>query len=370
MKKNILLGLTGSIACSKAEQFVKNYKNNFNFKIIASYSSLNYLSKDFIDNNDVITDWEDIEGSPHIELARFADTFLIYPATANFIAKVNTGIADDLLTSTVLMFTKALYICPAMHEEMYLNPKTQRSLLELSQDYFILGPRFGKLDIGDEGYGRMIEPKELYDTISKNRDKIIVTSGPTIEPIDDVKVISNQSSGKQGKAIAHELLTRGYEVIYLHSANILPIPGAENYSFNTSAELFNLMIEVSIDTAYIFMVAAVSDFILDKETGKISRGNGDINLNLRENTDLIKEFKAKFPHIVTISFSAQTDNLNNFEKLRSKNSDYLVINNIIQNKFGSNENQVKVLDKDNVLLSSDVTTKNTIASEIIDLVLS
>ena len=130
------------------------------------------------------------------------------------------------------------------------------------------------------------------------------------------------------------------------------------------------MVEVSIDTTYIFMVAAVSDFILDKETGKISRGNGDINLNLRENTDLIKEFKAKFPHIVTISFSAQTDNLNNFEKLRSKNSDYLVINNIKQNKFGSNENQVKVLNKDNVLLSSDVTTKNIIASEIIDLVLS
>ena len=118
------------------------------------------------------------------------------------------------------------------------------------------------------------------------------------------------------------------------------------------------------------MVAAVSDFILDKENGKISRGNGDINLNLKENTDLIKEFKAKYPDIVTISFSAQIDNLNNFEKLRSKNSDYLVINNIKQNKFGSNENQVKVIDKNNVLLSSDVASKNTIASEIIDLVVS
>ena len=369
MKKNILLGLTGSIACSKAEQFVQDYKDEFNFKIIATHSSLNYLTNKFIQDNHIITDWDDLDGSPHIDLARFSDLFIVYPATANFIAKVNSGIADDLLTSTVLMFNKALYICPAMHEEMFLNFKTQKNLLELSQYYFILGPRYGKLDIGDTGYGRMIEPYELYDTLTKVKEKIIVTSGPTSEPIDDVKVITNKSSGKQGKSIAFELLSRGYEVIYLHSVNISPVPGAKNYSFETSKELFNLMCEEADNTSYIFMVSAVSDFTIKKVSGKISRNNGNLNVEFNQNFDLIKEFKSKYPNIISIAFSAQIDDVENYEKLLLKNSDYLVINNIMQNPFGSDMNKIKLINKNKLLLETDVQEKNIIASNIIDTII-
>lgn len=369
MKKNILLGLTGSIACSKAEQFVQDYKNEFNFKIIATHSALNYLSDKFLEDNDVITDWEDLDGSPHIDLARFSEIFIVYPATANFIAKVNSGIADDLLTSTVLMYNKALYICPAMHEEMFLNGKTQENLLELSHRYFIIGPRYGNLDIGDKGYGRMIEPKELYSTLTKVKEKIIVTSGPTSESIDDVKVITNKSSGKQGKSIAVELLSRGFEVIYLHSINISHIPGAINYSFETSMELFDLMCAEAEDTKYIFMVSAVSDFTIKKVQGKISRKNGDLNIELNKNFDLIKKFKSKFPDIVSIAFSAQIDDVENFDKLISKNSDYLVINNILKNSFGSDVNKIKLINKNELLLETDVEDKNIIASKIIDTII-
>ena len=366
MKKNILLGLTGSIACSKAEQFVQEYKEIYNFKIIATHSSKNYLSDKFLAEHSVISDWDDLNGSPHIDLARFSDSFIIYPATANFIAKINSGIADDLLTSTVLMFNKTIYICPAMHEEMYLNNKTQHNLLELSRDNIILGPRYGNLDIGDIGYGRMIEPKELYNTITKSKEKIIVTSGPTSEPIDDVKVITNNSSGKQGKSIAIELLAKGYEVIYIHSSNISPLPGAVNYSFNTSKELFELMCDESENTKYIFMVAAVSDFTIEKVEGKISRNKGEINIKFQQNFDLIQQFKSKNPHIVCIAFSAQIDNDENFNKLISKNADYLVINNIVENPFGSERNKIKLINKDKLLLSTGVEDKNIVASKIID----
>ena len=127
------------------------------------------------------------------------------------------GIADDLLTSTTLMFGSGIYICPAMHEEMYLNNTTQNNLKKLSQDNFIVGSRYGDLDIGDRGYGRLIEPIDLKNNIEKTLGKVIVTSGPTIEAIDDVKVITNKSSGKQGRAIAVELSSRGYETVsYTH----------------------------------------------------------------------------------------------------------------------------------------------------------
>ena len=370
MKKNILLGLTGSIACSKAEKFVQDYKNNYNFQIIASHSSIKYLTKKFIKENNVITDWADLKGSPHINLSRFADIFIVYPATANFIAKINNGIADDLLTSTILMYNKALYICPAMHEEMFLNIKTQNNLLELSHSYFILGPRYGDLDIGDKGYGRMIEPSELFDTVEKVNGKVIVTSGPTSEPIDDVKVITNKSSGKQGQSIAIELIARGYDVIYLHSINTNPVPGAQNYSFETSKELYDLMCEQSSNTSYIFMASAVSDFTIKKVKGKISRSNGELNILLNQNFDLIKKFKSEHPNIISIAFSAQIDDFENFDKLKSKNSDYLVINNIIQNPFGSNMNKIKLIDKSSLILETGVEDKNIIASKIIDSVIN
>ena len=500
MKKNILLGLTGSIACSKAEQFVQDYNDEFNFKIIATHSSLNYLTNKFIQDNDIISDWDDLVGTPHIDLARFADLFIVFPATANFIAKINSGVADDLLTSTILMYKKALYICPAMHEEMFLNSRTQKNLLELSQSYFILGPRYGKLDIGDTGYGRMIEPHELYDVLTKVKEKIIVTSGPTSEPIDDVKVITNKSTGKQGKSIAIELLSRGYEVVYLHSEIISPIPGATNYSFENSKdlfdlmcdeaentkyifmvsavsdftiekvngkisrnygnldigdegygrmiephelydvltkvkekiivtsgatsepiddvkvitnkstgkqgksiamellargyevvylhseiispipgatnysfenskELFHLMCDEAENTKYIFMVSAVSDFTIDKVNGKISRNNGNLNIEFKQNYDLIKDFKNKYPNIISIAFSAQIDDEENFEKLISKNADYLVINNIIKNPFGSDKNKIKLINKTKLLLETDVEEKNVIASNIIDTII-
>ena len=369
MKKNVLLAVTGSIACSKAELFIKQYKSLYNFKFISTYNALQFLSDEFKDTNQVLSDWDDLKGTPHIELARWADVFVIYPATANVIAKMANGIADDLLTSTTLMFGSGIYICPAMHEEMYLNNTTQNNLNKLSQDNFIIGSRYGDLDIGDRGYGRLIEPLDLKNNIEKTLGKVIVTSGPTIEAIDDVKVITNKSSGKQGRAIAVELSSRGYETIYIHSSQISPIPGIQNVSFTSSSELLSKIYENIDNSKYLFMTAAVSDFTTDKKSGKISRDSGNFQLNLIPNIDLVKTIKDKNEDTVTVAFSAQVNDDLNFDKIKRKNCDYLVINNILKNDFGSDLNKIKIINKKELMYESNEKSKSDIAYELLDVLL-
>ena len=369
MSKNILLGLSGSVACSKTEIFYKEYSKYFNFKFLSTYSGLKYLSKEFIKENNPLSNWSQITGSPHIELARWADIFLLYPASANLISKLANGIADDLLTSTFLMYKKPVYIAPAMHEEMYMNPTIQSSISKLIKNNFIIGPRYGSLDIGDKGEGRLIEPNEIHEIITQSKGKILVTSGPTIENIDDVKIISNNSSGKQGRAIGLELLARGYEVVYIHSTKIESLPHAKNISFTDSDSLLKIIESESLNSKYLFMTAAVSDFVVEKSKGKISRNDGPYNLLLNPNLDVVKTIKEQFPKLITIGFSAQVDNELNFAKLRNKNIDYLVINNILKNPFGSPNNQITVIDRNEKILETDRINKNEIAKLLIDTII-
>jgi len=369
MSKNILLGLSGSVACSKTEIFYKEYSKYFSFKFLSTYSGLKYLSKEFIKENNPLSDWSQITGSPHIELARWADIFLLYPASANLISKLANGIADDLLTSTFLMYKKPVYIAPAMHEEMYMNPTIQSSISKLIKNNFIIGPRYGSLDIGDKGEGRLIEPNEIHEIITQSKGKILVTSGPTIENIDDVKIISNNSSGKQGRAIGLELLARGYEVVYIHSTKIESLPHAKNISFTDSDSLLKIIESESLNSKYLFMTAAVSDFVVEKSKGKISRNDGPYNLLLNPNLDVVKTIKEQFPKLITIGFSAQVDNELNFAKLRNKNIDYLVINNILKNPFGSPNNQITVIDRNEKILETDRINKNEIAKLLIDTII-
>ena len=366
MKKKILLGLSGSVACSKAELFVNQNSEKFEFKFLSTHNGLNYLSEEFISSNNIYSDWSELSGSPHIELARWADEIIIYPASANLISKISSGIADDLLTSTILMFSKPIYICPAMHEEMYVNSQIQSNVLNLSKNHYIVGPRYGNLDIGDKGLGRLIEPDELLGVLNKQKGKIIVTSGPTYEEIDDVKVVTNKSSGKQGRALAIELSARGYEIIYIHSASIDHIPGLDNVSFHSSNDLKNKILENINNTDAIFMTAAVSDFTVKKSSGKISRSNGNITLEFIPNEDIIASIKTSYPEIKCIAFSAQVDDELNFNKINTKNVDYLVINNILKNKFGSDTNKVSIIDQQHLIFESEELDKNEISRDILN----
>lgn len=366
MSKNILLGVTGSIAASKTEILYKKLIDKYNIKIFSTAEGLKYLSKEFLNEVDVYSSWDEFKGSPHIDYARWADLIIIYPATANFLAKLNSGVADNLLLSTVLMHEKPIYIAPAMHEEMFEDINTQENINKLSNYHIICGPRFGKLDIGDEGTGRLIEPDELLKFLTKSKETIVVTSGPTYEKIDPVRVITNLSSGKQGRAIAFELLARGYNVIYLHSDIIPGIPHAYNETFTSSDSLEKLLVEHCKKAHYLYMVAAVSDFIPNFKSQKLDRTLGDITLNLSPNKDIIKHIKAKFNKLKVIGFSAQMNDDLSYKKLNDKNCDYLVINNINDNYFGSDQNKVTIIDKDNIILKSDNLDKNNVASLIIN----
>ena len=366
MSKNILLGITGSVAASKSEILFKNLSIDNNVKIICTDAGLLYLSDDFIENEKIISSWEDSPGSPHIELARWADEILIYPATANFISKMSMGIADDLLLSTILMSNKPTYIAPAMHEEMYLNSIIQQNIEKLSINHIICGPRYGELDIGDTGYGRLIEPHEMINHFQKDKFKVVVTSGGTMEMIDSVRMISNTSSGKQGRALGMELLSRGYSVTYVHANNIKIIPHAKNISFTDSKSLKNILQEELSDSTYLFMTAAVSDFIPDYKDTKLDRSEGSLNLLLSPNEDIVKEVVTNFPNLTTVAFSAQVEDNLNFEKIKDKGVNYLVINNISKNKIGSDHNQVSIINQTDLLYTSEKLKKEEIASLIID----
>jgi phosphopantothenoylcysteine decarboxylase/phosphopantothenate--cysteine ligase len=366
MSKNILLGITGSVAASKSEILFNKLLVNNNVRVISTDAGLRYLTEEFIKKQAVISSWEYSPGALHIDLARWADTFIIYPATANFISKMAMGVADDLLLSTILMYNKAIYLAPAMHEEMYENKIIQDNIKKLSNDNVICGPRFGNLDIGDEGLGRMIEPEEMLHHIHGNKQKVIVTSGGTSEMIDSVRTISNTSSGKQGRALGMELLARGFDVTYLHAYDIRSIPHAKNISFTDSDSLIKILKEELYNSTYLYMAAAVSDFIPNFTNKKMDRSKGPISLNLNPNQDIIKNIVQNFPKLVTVAFSAQEENDLNFKKIKDKNVNFLVIKNILKNKIGSDFNQVSIINHRELVYSSTKLNKNKIASLIID----
>ena len=365
MKNNLLLGITGSIAASKTVKLYELFKDHYNIKLVSTSEGLKYLDDNFKTNNKIISSWDNETGSPHIELSRWADKFIIYPATANFISKLNHGISDDILSATVLMYKDSIYIAPAMHEEMYINEITQKNILELSKKHIFCGPKYGKLDIGDEGIGRMLEPEELINIVEKTKDKIIVTSGPTFEHIDLVRGITNSSSGKQGRAIAFELLSKGYDVIYIHSDLIKPVPHAKNINYSSSDDLYKSILSNIKDVKQIYMTSAVSDFIPENFNKKLNRESGELYLKLSPNIDIIKTIKSQYKDVKVIGFSAQLDDELNFDKINNKNCDYLVINNLKDNYFGSDNNKIYIIDRDKLIYESSVENKNIIAQHII-----
>ncbi len=366
MNNNLLLGITGSIAASKTEELHSLLVDSYNLKIISTTEGLKYVSKSFITNNNVLSSWEDAPGSPHIELSRWADKVIVYPATANFIAKLSTGISDDLLLSTMLMYKKSIYIAPAMHEEMYLDRETQANIANLSKRHIFCGPRYGNLDIGDQGLGRLLEPTEILTILNGNNEKVIVTAGPTYEKIDSVRGVTNSSSGKQGRAIAFELLSRGFEVTYIHSDKIDPVPHATNVKYISSNDLNNEILNNIEDVTKIYMTSAVSDFIPEIYKGKLSRKDGEVNIKLSPNIDIIKSIKEKHKDIKVIAFSAQLNNDLNYEKISEKNSDFLVINNLQTNDFGSDNNKILIIDQEKLIFESNNENKYIIAKHIIN----
>lgn len=327
--KNILLILTGSIACYKACTVMSRLKQQgHNIKVVMSPSSLEFVGAATIEGltgEAPITDMY-AQGNvmDHIHLVRWADLILVAPATANYINKISHGLGDDLLSTLFLAhdFTKPFLIAPAMNTKMYLHPVTQESIQKLrNMGIEILETASGVLACGEIGSGRLLEPDLIIQEVEKNLQttasagsaekpqkrtgKVLITAGGTSEPIDDVRVITNRSSGRTAATLADFLIQSGLQVTFLHSQNsVLPKSDCEKIAFESFGDLQAELTAALKKNTYTAVIhaAAVSDYSITPQNGKINSDQNEIQLTLKRNPKLISEIKKIQPQAVLFAF--------------------------------------------------------------------
>lgn len=391
MNKHLVIGVTGGIASYKALDVVSRLKKKgYTISVVMTKNACEFvtpLSFQTISQNYVTTDmfqepkvWE-VE---HIEIAKKADAFLIVPATANFVGKVASGIADDMLTTTV-MATKAPIICvPSMNTNMYENPIFQQNLEKLSQlGYHFIEPDSGMLACGDVGKGKLPDPQVIVDqtiaileTYERNKDyvgkKVLITAGPTIEPIDPVRYITNYSSGKMGFALAQEALQRGAEVTLVTGPVNLECSKNINRVDVQSTEDMNESVHQYFEWADIIIKAAApSDYRPTKTLdSKIKKDSEQMSIHLTQNPDILKSLGEKKGNKILVGFAAETDNILEYakDKIQKKNLDFIVANNIKDEGAGfkADTNIIKIIDQQGQIIEYDIKTKLEVANIILD----
>lgn len=398
--KTVVLGVTSGIAAYKTLELIKQLRNetieifvvmtNKATKMVAieefEKASGNKAFTELFEENFEYKKILEAREVEHIALADKADAMIIAPATANVIAKLAHGIADDFLTTTALAVTAPIIICPSMNVNMWHNPIVQENIKKLkSLGYIIIHPTSGMLACGYEGVGRLADVtniknevlEQLKTTQSMHGKKVIITAGGTKEKIDDVRYITNRSSGKMGIAIAEACYERGAEVLLLRAKNsVAPRYHLKEKLFETSDELLSLLKQQAKDYDICFHAAAVSDFFVkNKINGKISSDN-IINLVLVPQTKIIKQIKKINPKIQLIAFKAVYNSDNNklkqeaINKMQETKADAVVANDISKNDrgFESDNNEVLVVLQNGKTELFSLDSKKQTAKKIIDLI--
>ncbi|MBQ7993424.1 MAG: bifunctional phosphopantothenoylcysteine decarboxylase/phosphopantothenate--cysteine ligase CoaBC [Solobacterium sp.] len=386
--KCITVGITGGIAAFKICSLVSSLKKKGNdVHVLMTKEALEFvtpLTLQTLSGNRVITDMFSTDFEPdvhHISLAKMTDVFVIAPATANIIAKIAHGIADDMLTSTFLACQAEKLIVPAMNTGMLENPVT-RDNLETCRRYgmHILDSASGYLACGDTGKGRMPEPSVIMDAIeaiaSKDRyltgKKILVTAGPTQEALDPVRYLTNHSSGKMGYELAKAARNAGAEVTLVAGRTALADPvGVNVVPIVSAADLAEAVLSRSDEMDAVIMAAAVADYTpVTVDDQKIKKSEGQFAVELKRTTDVLKALgEKKKEGQVLIGFAMETQNLleNAAKKLEAKNADYIVANSIADEGagFAVDTNKVTILSKDGEnslgLLSKEETAEKILA---------
>lgn len=389
--RKIILGVSGGIAAYKSAELLRRLQDRgFEITVIPTPASLNFVGVatwEGLSGNPVQSDlWQNISQVPHVNLAKNNDAILIAPATADLIAKLAIGRADDLLTTTVLSADLPKILVPAMHPNMWLNLATQANVKILKErGFYILEPSVGPLTSGDTGIGRFPESFEIIDffltSIGSKSDllgkKVLITAGGTREEIDPVRFIGNRSSGKQGYALANVAAARGAAVVLI-SANVLlenPV-GVEVIKVNTALEMGEKLFELAPDQDLIMMSAAVSDFrVADRSESKIKRDGSQLKLELIENPDLIAAIaltdRPNRQNQIIMAFAAETSiSIDQAKaKLLRKGVDLLFLNDVLnQDVFGSESNGGYLLDSAGVIAQLPYQSKDTLAEHLLDLV--
>lgn len=385
--KNITVGITGGIAAFKAAQLVSNLNSaGAHVRVIMTRAAEEFvrpLTFQTLSGRQVYTDlFNRSENSvQHIDLATGSDLIAIVPATANIIGKIAGGIADDLLSTVVSAAVCPVLICPAMNVNMYNNTIVQQNLGRLlAAGYYFVEPGDGRLACGTKGRGRLAEPDliaakidEILSAESDMKDMtLLVTAGPTVEPVDPVRYLSNRSSGKMGYAIAAAAAKRGARVILVSGPVALPPPpGVETIPVNTAIEMRQATLDKYPSADAVVMTAAVADYrpktVAEQ---KIKKHQSSLTIELEKNPDILEELGRLKRRQFLIGFAAETQDLeaNAVIKLKNKNLDMLVANDVTLPGagFGADTNIVKLVFPSDRIVSLPILDKQVLAQRILD----
>jgi phosphopantothenoylcysteine decarboxylase/phosphopantothenate--cysteine ligase len=383
--KTIVLGITGGIAAYKAADLAsKLTQAGAKVEVVmteAATKLITPLTISAITQTKVVTDMFEPTSEyslEHIALAEAADVVVIAPATANTIAKLATGIADNMLTCTVLATKAPVIIAPAMNDNMFQNPVTQDNLAKLkARGFTIIDPAYGHLASGKIGWGRLAEAETIISTIKQvlgrkgnlAGKRIVVTAGGTQEPIDPVRHIGNRSSGKMGYAVAEAARDRGATVVLITAPTALPEPvGIEVVSVQTATQMKEAVTEAVTKAEALIMAAAVADYQPKNiAEAKIKKTAPSLTLELVRTPDIITEVKGDF---IKVGFAAESEDVvtNAKQKLEKKGFDFIVANDITSNDsgFGVDTNKVTIIDQKGKVENLPLLTKREVAEKILD----
>ena len=379
--KSILLGVTGGVAAYKAVDLIRRLREEgSSVTVIMTEAAKKFITPLSLEVASQDRVYSDLFSNPmaHITLPFNADVMVIAPATANIIGKFARGIADDLLSTSLLSFRGKVIIAPSMNWRMYENPVFQENLRYLlSRGVIQVGPEKGGLACGEEGLGRMSDVSEIVESIKSSltkkdllKEKVIVTAGPTREYLDPVRFISNRSSGRMGYAIAGAALRRGAEVTLISGHSSLSPPKGVNFiPVETAADMFEAVNkELNLSTVLI-MSAAVSDFMPSKKFKNKIEKSGELLLKLNKTPDILSEVGKKKNRPFIIGFAAEAGRgVERAEKkLKEKNMDMIIFNDVTEvgSGFDVDTNKVVIIDKEKKI-KLPLMSKNSVADVILD----
>jgi len=391
--RKLLLGVAGGISAYKSCDLLRRLQDEgFIVDVVPTAASLNFVGKstwEALSGRKVITDlWSDVETVPHISMAKESDLIVIAPTTADLLAKLASGRADDLLTNIVLASTAPKILVPAMHSEMWLNPATVANVeLLQKRGFFIITPDEGRMTGSDIGIGRYPESSRIISEINLHvmnsadlkGKKILITAGGTREPIDPIRFIGNRSSGKQGFALAMAAASRGAQV-HLVSANTdLPIIEGITTTYVETAEQMASVLQIEFPHSdALIMSAAVADARVANYSDQKIRKEGLNQVDLEKNPDILKTLSGiKKSGQIIVGFAAETSadiaslEQSGHEKLASKSLDLIYVNNVSNGAiFGSDQTQGLIIDNQKKVIKVPEISKDTLSDILLDQLVS
>ncbi|AEN08810.1 MULTISPECIES: bifunctional phosphopantothenoylcysteine decarboxylase/phosphopantothenate--cysteine ligase CoaBC [unclassified Streptomyces] len=393
-KPKVVLGVSGGIAAYKACELLRRLtESGHDVRVVPTASALNFVGAatwSALSGHPVSTEvWDGVHEVPHVRIGQGADLVVVAPATADMLAKAAHGLADDLLTNTLLTARCPVVFAPAMHTEMWEHPATQENVATLRRrGAVVIEPAVGRLTGVDTGKGRLPDPGEIFEVCRRVLDRgpaerdlagrhVVVSAGGTREPLDPVRYLGNRSSGKQGYALARTAVARGARVTLVEANTGLPDPaGADVLRAGTAVQLREAVLKAAADADVVVMAAAVADFRpAAYATGKIKKKDGQepAPVALVRNPDILAEVAGERarPGQLVVGFAAETDDVlaNGRAKLRRKGCDLLVVNEVGERKtFGSEENEAVVLGADGSETPVPYGPKEALADVVWDLV--